>query len=153
LRRVLLDREVRKIVLRRRNRIKTYVSTLLAERSGQWEVYSDTELIAPGPRIDIDVEKLREHVRLNELYYGEINGLLGSTGQSSLVVEYENLASPRQGSAILAFLGVGDRTRRLVPRSVKQNPADLSLLVSNYDELLGTLNGSELIDELRSVDP
>ena len=150
---VLLDPGVRKIVLKRRNRIKTYVSTLIAERSGQWEVYSGSELVGPGPRVDLKVEQLCEHIRINESYYAGINGLLDSTGQRSLVVDYENLASTEQGSAILAFLGVGDEARRLVPRSVKQNPADLRLLISNYDELLGSLQGSELFHELCSVDP
>jgi LPS sulfotransferase NodH len=153
LRNVLLDPGVRKIVLKRRNRIKTYVSTLIAERSGQWEVYSDSELVGPGPRVDLNLEQLREHIRINESYYAEINGLLGSTGQSSLFVDYENLASTRQRSTILAFLGVGDLARRLVARSVKQNPADLRLLISNYDSLLGALAGSELYHELCSVDP
>jgi len=150
---VLLDPAVRKIVLKRRNRIKAYISTLIAERSGQWEAYSDSELVGPGPRIDLDVEKLHEYIRINKSYYAGINGFLNSTGQSSLVVDYENLASAQQGSAILAFLGVGDPARRLVPRSVKQNPADLRLLISNYDALLGSLVGSELFHELCSVDP
>ncbi len=150
---MLLSPRVRKLVLKRRNRIKTYVSTLVAERSGQWEVYSDSELVGPGPRIDLDIEQLCEHIRINESYYTEINDLLGTSDQSSLFVDYENLATTQQRSAILTFLGVGDERHQLVPRTVKQNPDDLRLLIWNYDALLGSLEGSELFDELCSVDP
>jgi LPS sulfotransferase NodH len=153
LEKVLRDPEVRKIVLERRNRIKTYVSTLVAERTGQWEVYSAADLVAPGPRIHLDLDQLRQHIHLNESYYIEINDVLSSTGQRSLVVDYESLANPIEHRSVLGYLGIGASSYQLKARSVKQNPADLRALVSNYDELLGSLEGTALFDELCSPDP
>ncbi len=51
---VVEDTGVKKIVLRRRNRIKTYVSERIAQETQQWEVYSRQELTMPRPRIQVD---------------------------------------------------------------------------------------------------
>ena len=87
---VLRDPGVRKIVLHRRNRIKTYVSTLVAERSGQWEVYREADLVEPGPKLELNVSDLRTHIATNETYY---------------VADQHSLA-------ILRPNGSGDRLRR-----------------------------------------
>jgi LPS sulfotransferase NodH len=147
---VLRDPGVRKIVLHRRNRIKTYVSTLVAERLGQWEVYREADLVEPRPKVELNVSDLRTHIAANEAYYAQINTVMRSSGQTGLEIAYEELARPAEHSRLLAFLGVIGRSVPLVGRSVKQNPTDLRQLVANYDEVLYSLRGTDLDRDLRS---
>jgi hypothetical protein len=150
---VLRDPEVRKIVLKRRNRIKTYVSSLIAERSGQWEAYNEAELAGPKPKIELEIDQFHHHIRVNELYYDEIDAILRSTNQGALAVTYENLVNSSEAATMLSYLGIGCRSCELVPASVKQNPTDLRLLISNYDEVSAELEGGELYEELYSTEP
>jgi LPS sulfotransferase NodH len=147
---VLLDRSVRKIVLSRRNRIRTYVSSLVAERSGQWEVYSEADLIEPRPKVDVDVSDLHRQVAQNEAYYARIERALQFSGQEALAVVYEDLGSSAEHSRVLAYLDVADASVPLFARSVKQNPGDLRRLVANYDEVLSSLRDTEMVAELCS---
>jgi len=147
---VLEDREVRKIVLHRGNRIKTYVSTLVALQSGQWEVYSEADLIEPEPKIELNVPDLRRHIAENDAYYARIDNAIRASGQSALNVTYEDLGGSDEHSRLLDYLGVGCRSVPLVALSIKQNPSDLRRLVANYDEVLKALQDSELVAELCS---
>jgi LPS sulfotransferase NodH len=147
---VLGDPDVRKIVLKRHNRIKTFVSALVAERTGQWEVYSDADLIQHKPKVELKLEDLRRHMSENEAYYEGIDNVLRSTGQKALKIAYEDLGSAQAHSLLLGYLGVRDSLAPLIARSVKQNPNDLRRLVTNYDELLNALRGTELVAELLS---
>lgn len=148
--RVLGDSDVRKIVLKRQNRIKTFVSALVAERSGQWEVYCDADLIEPKPKVELDLSDLRRHIAENEAYYAGIDSVLRSSGQYALNVAYEDLSSSQAHSRLLQYLEVRDRSAPLFAQSVKQNPTDLRRLVANYDEVLCALRGTELASELLS---
>ncbi len=70
---VVEDTGVKKIVLRRRNRIKTYVSEKIAQETQQWEVYSRHELTMPRPRIHVDAEELLQHIAINQHFYAELS--------------------------------------------------------------------------------
>jgi LPS sulfotransferase NodH len=150
LRHVLFETAVRKIVLKRRNRIKTFVSSLIAERSGQWEVYSEADLVEPRPKVELNVSDLHRSVAENEAYYVGIDSVLQSSGQEALAVAYEDLGDPVEHLRLLATLGVSCRSGRLVARSIKQNPTDLRSLIANYDEVLDSLRGTEMAAELSS---
>jgi hypothetical protein len=66
---VLHDRGIRKIVLRRINQLKTYVSAKIAEKTGQWEVYREADLVANKPKIAVDFEEFRRHAAENDRFY------------------------------------------------------------------------------------
>ncbi len=142
---VLREPGVRKIVLKRRNRIKTYVSTLVAERSGQWEAYSEAELVEPRPKVELNIANLQQHIAENQAYYERIDNALQSSGQDAVAVVYEDLGDPLEHVRLLAALGVLCRSVPLVARSVKQNPTDLRRLVSNFDEVLVKLQGTDMV--------
>jgi LPS sulfotransferase NodH len=150
LRHVLFENAVRKIVLKRRNRIKTFVSSLIAERSGQWEVYSEADLVEPRTKVELNVSDLHRSVAENEAYYDAIDSTIKATGQQSLTVAYEDLGDPAELARLLTALGVTCPSVRLVARSIKQNPTDLRRLVANFDEVLDTLRGTEMAAELSS---
>jgi LPS sulfotransferase NodH len=149
---VLNDQEVKKIVLRRKNHIKTFVSMLISEETGQWEVYSESDLIQARPKVQVDWPALCEFIAFNDAYYGEIESALESSNQTFLRVAYENLFSDEERLMILKFLGVTPAPYVQRVESIKQNSSDLRNLIANFAELEATLQGSGLEAELRSTD-
>ena len=149
---LLDDRDVRKIVLRRNNRLKTYVSAKIAEQTGQWEVYRESDLVADKPKIVVDFEDFRRHAAENERFHAQIEDVLDRTGQESLHVNYERLLDEDEQLRWLRFLGVTRLSVPLMAASVKQNPTDLRRIVSNYDELLIAMRGTVMEAELCSLD-
>lgn len=148
LRHVLACPSIKKIVLRRRNRIKTYVSQKISQRLDEWEVYHPRELASQRPRVDVDVALLREQIASNERFYREIGESLTPGSASSIDVEYEALSSRSVHRRLLDFLEVSERDLELKPASIKQNSANLEDLVTNFAELAGALKGSDLEEEL-----
>jgi LPS sulfotransferase NodH len=149
---VLRDSGVRKIVLRRRNRVKTWVSEQVAERLGQWEVYDETQLAAARPRLEIDVRDLREHVARNEAFYRQVEASLSESCQEFRRIWYEDLWSPEERARLLDFLEASPTDTDLAPRSVKQNPRDLREVVANFDEVAEALRGDPLREELLDLE-
>jgi LPS sulfotransferase NodH len=144
---VLDDPGVKKITLRRENRIRTYVSEQIAERLDQWEVYDERDLAGPRPRIEVDCGDLARHVSLNEGFYAMISSRLQRSRQDGLEVHYERLFDSGEQHRILDYLGV-EAASGLVAHSVRQNSEHLSDLIANYDQLRDALAGSDLALDL-----
>jgi LPS sulfotransferase NodH len=151
-RHVVADARVRKIVLLRRNRIKTFVSELIAEKPGRWESYGRADTSEGRERLEVDVEELRRHAALNREYYARVYDALDSTEQDYLRVTYESLKGEAEWLRMLRFLGVAPDASALAPATRKQNPKDLRDIVSNYAQLEALLAGSEFEPELRETD-
>jgi LPS sulfotransferase NodH len=144
---VLADPGVRVIVLRRLNRLKTFVSELRAEKTSRWEVYDPAD-IAACPRVPVDLRALEAYVAENEAFYAGIDAALARSGSPVLRVTYERLFEPAEQQRILAFLGLAPDGAQLNARSVKQNSCDLRELVENYDALARSVAGTALALEL-----
>lgn len=136
---------VKKIVLRRRHRLKTYVSERIARELDQWEVYDRKELVRDRPRLVVEGHDALEHASTNTRFYRSLEEAL--RGQAFCDIDYEDLLMPRLHRNILQFLDV-DPDVPLRPGSVKQNPDDLRQIVANFDELRSQLRGTELESEL-----
>jgi LPS sulfotransferase NodH len=145
---VLADPSVRKIVLRRRNRVKTCVSEKVALLLDSWEVYDEADLPVEKPRIDLDPQELQEHAARNERFYERVEASIEGTGQTCLRVDYEDLGSPEEHGRLLRYLDAVPNDAPLEPTSVKQNPVDLREIVRNFDALAEALRGDPLRDEL-----
>ena len=148
---VLDTQEIQKIVLRRRNRVKTYVSDLIARKTNQWEVYNPRELAFPRPQVAVDAKALRQHVEQNQQFYSRLENTLKQTRQEYLELTYELLLTAGEQSRVLDFLHPTRCRVPLTPSSVKQNPMDLRQSIANYDELLTQLSGCELAAELQDA--
>jgi LPS sulfotransferase NodH len=148
MRSLLEDTGVLKIVLYRRNRLKTYVSELIARQTNQWEVYAGDELSTEMPRLRVDIGSLKEHSELNQRFYEEVNETLKATQQACIEMVYENIFSRSEHVRLLDFLGVKATQVKLVHSSIKQNDNDLSTLIENFQELELALEGSEYLAEL-----
>jgi hypothetical protein len=153
---VLRDADVRKIVLRRQNRVRTFVSQRISEETGQWEVYREADLVSQRPRVHVDVGALRKSIAENEGYYGEVERLLEATGQLFVRVSYERLVVERdvECTRVLEFLGLPEADRAAATlriRGVRQNPASLRELITNYAELEHALAGTRLAEDLEGL--
>ncbi len=109
LRAVLGDPAINKIVLRRQNRIKTYVSEKIAQQTQQWEVYRGQHLAMPRPRVSVDRTDLLNHIAVNEQCYADIEASLKRMNQPRIDVLYETLFAPAEQLRILEYLGVHAR--------------------------------------------
>ena len=143
---LLRDPGVRKILLKRRNRVRTYVSEEIARHTGVWETYderAETEI----PALRIEAGDLIRHSDLNAAYYAALESSLEATGQAWLETDYEALADGGEMERILAFLGVA-ASSALPAASYKRGPAHLGAVVENFDELADALEGTALLDDL-----
>lgn len=144
---VVGDAGVKKIVLRRRNAVKTYVSERIAQQTGCWEAYSNAELPARTPRIRVDPRALSEHVEMNARFYAVLERAMTATGQGWHGLDYEDVFDGGCQRGLLDWLGVSVDVE-LRPASVKQNDRDLRQLIDNYQELSGALAGTDLAPAL-----
>ncbi len=149
---ILINPQVRKLVLSRRNRIKTFVSEMLAEQTGQWESYETSRTSAGKRKVCIELKALLAHIALNQDYYAHIQESLETTGQTFLRVAYEDLKFEEEWMRILKFLEVSPIAWPLTPGTRKQNSTDLRDLISNFTELDAALAGSELHAEMHALE-
>jgi LPS sulfotransferase NodH len=146
-RRVLANAEVRKIVIRRSNRVRTYVSETLAERTGEWESYEWVKTRDTQRTVWIDPDQLQRHISMNRRYYDEIDQALAASRAPALHVRYEDLSEQQVRQRMLQFLDVSPVVS-LRPGTRRQNPAPLKVLIENFKELRHALQGSDLQRDL-----
>lgn len=147
---VLDDTTVRKIILRRRSRLRTYLSERIAIELDQWEVYRPEDLALDRPRIHVDVNELLAHASENERFYAELDRALAASEQLAIRTDYEDLLSAKTWRRLLAEIGVRDIEFPLNAKSVRQNSGDLRQLIANYDDVVATLRGTPFEAEIRS---
>lgn len=148
---VLGNPDIRKIVIRRRNRIRTFVSERVAEITGGWESYEYSKRVKSPLPIAVSPEELKEQVARNQAFYRGICQRLKELHQDWLEVEYEHLASTTQRIALLEYLGV-DTHHRLHAATRKINSGELEFMISNFAELETALKGSDLEPDLYATD-
>ena len=150
---VLSDSGVRKIVLKRRNRVKSFVSLLLARQTAEWVLYHDDPPPAARPRIRLEAGELFEHIHYNRQYYEQIESRLQTSGQRSLELFYEDLLAGTGLRAALSFLDLPpEDALTLRGQCWKLTPQKLADVISNFDDVAGALRGTELEPELLSHD-
>jgi LPS sulfotransferase NodH len=151
---VLADPEIAKIVMRRRNRVKTYVSEMVAQLTGEWESYPGIR--PPGERLLLPVPAagLFRWIEHTETWYDEIARRLAGGGQTALDVAYEDLFGEKGPAAVrrvLEHLDVAADASALAGATRRQSPIDLRGSIANFDELAAALQGTELEGELHAV--
>jgi len=146
------DSAVSKILLYRRNRLKTFISEEIARQTDRWEVYTRSELAPVTPRLHVDIEAFRAHCDLNEGFYQDIRNALGSGGQRWVETAYEEILTAPEHVRLLGFLGVEATGVKLTQSSIKQGGKDLRTHIENYQELERAFQGSEHLEELYNYD-
>ena len=146
---VLSDRSVRKILLKRRNRVRSFVSLLLARQTGEWVVYDDRAAPGARPRVHVDPALLFENIALHERFYGETESALRVSGQDHVCLWYEDLKAEGGIAPALDFLGVTGPPALPQGQTWRLAPATLHELIANFDALSAAVRGSDLEEELR----
>jgi hypothetical protein len=149
---VLEDRGVRKILLRRGNALRTYISELIAMKTGSWEVYDRRKLSARPLQVRVELDGLRNHMEANAAFYRQLEDVLCRTRQDFISTAYERLCCEEEHARLVDFLGVPRNEFLLEARSIRQNPERLSELVVNYRELASDLESSDLAPFLEMED-
>jgi hypothetical protein len=148
---VLADPGIRKVVLKRRNRIKSFVSLLLARQTGEWVIYNDAATPGARPKVHVDEGELRQHIAFNDAYYAEIESAIQQPGQMGHVLHYEDLFSETSLCGTLRFLGVAEPNPALLAgQTWKLSSTSLRDLVASFDSLESSLRGTALEEELYS---
>lgn len=142
---VLANPEIKKIILRRKNTVKSYVSKLIAEKSGVWEDYGEARH-DKSLQVEVDLQLLRQDIAANQDYYAHIDQRLEQTQQQCLHLEYEQLTDDACQREILAYLNCEDLP--LHARSRKQNPNNLEQRVKNYRQILEQCEDEEILAQL-----
>lgn len=150
-RRLLADATVAKVILRRQNRVKIYVSRCISELLAEWEVYREQDLIRERPRVTFDVPRFLDEVAFDEAYYAEIRNAVENQGHAWIEVLYESLSSIPEQNRMVRFLTAEPIQGGLDIRSVKQNSRNLRDLILNYDEVVRSLAGTEFEAELQDL--
>ena len=151
-RHLLSDNSIDKIVLRRQNRLRVYVSRRISESLNEWEVYRQEDLTRDRPRIRVDVKQFVDEAAFDNAYYAEIRNEVVTGNHRWIEVSYESLHLANKQNRIQEFLEVDPLSQGLEIRSVKQNSNYLPDLIANYDELRQSLQGTEFENELDDFD-
>ncbi len=151
IRHVLRDSNVSKIILRRANRLKTFVSQLVAEHTDQWEAYRDGPPVSPSARVRIEVPALQAHAKLNAVFYQDVRDALESGRQPYMELLYEDLDCRPEHTRTLEFLGLTPPHPQLSAASMKQSGRHLRTMITNFDELEVALRGTEHHEELHDT--
>lgn len=144
---VLSDPEVKKILLRRRNKIKRYVSQIVAEGTDCWIKYEDTPV--EQVKVKVEPELLLETERIIDSGYDRMKKKLISTNQFFKEIYYEDLVGERKVEtlkSISEFVGCRNVDTECWSKDAtfKQNSDKLSDIIENYDQLKDALAGTEL---------
>ena len=148
----LSDPMARKIVIKRRNRVKLFVSEKLALTTGIWESYPWSEAGPEKRGVRVSLDELRDHIAMNERYYGWLERSFAERDEPHLEVTYEQLGTAGERARLLAFLGLSEPDGGLETITRKQNPKDLREIVVNFDQLAAEIAGSELEAEFYDRD-
>lgn len=142
---LLADHSIKKILLKRKNAVKSYVSKLIAQGNGIWEDYGDQK-DRHHTAVTVDIDQLNEDIAFNQDFYQEIESSLKSSAQQYCALEYEQLQNVNSQKRLLDFIGLNYQP--LTTASIKQNPTDLRKIVSNYSELLENCANDTLRQQL-----
>ncbi len=148
---LLGDPSIRKILVRRYNRVRTFVSELLATQTGVWEAYADEDLVSELPQVQVSLDELRSHIATNERFYTGVYTALAGSGQDYVELVYEKLLNPEEQRKALNFLGFSHIQPKLEAASVKQNSRPLRELIANFSELDALLEDGEYHAELHEL--
>jgi hypothetical protein len=134
---------VHKIILRRENRVRAYVSRTRAGLTG-W--YADR--IYDHLQVRLEPEELLAFANRYDRFYAEMRA--ATPGSPTMFVSYEHLGEPATQSALVAFLGVRSSDLPLSATIRRQSSGSLRGAITNFDELRVALAGTSLLDDLEA---
>jgi LPS sulfotransferase NodH len=147
---VLKNKNIKKIILNRENKIKTFVSLRIAQKTNcfsSFEEKKEQTYKNHTEKIIVNLEELKKYIIYDNVYYNKIKHYLTKTNQNYIYLTYEEFTSAESNSIkreILEYLNVEPNPELIKTRHVKQNPDNLCELIENYDEIKSLMQGSPL---------
>lgn len=138
---LLADPSVAKIVLRRENRLRVYVSARRATITGAFAERRYDHL-----RVAVDPDDVLRFADDYACYFDWIDVV--TRGQDVLRLTYERLFEPGAVARALRFLGVEPDELLVTPAHARQSSDSLRHAIANFDELAAGLAGTDLLPEL-----
>lgn len=142
------DPGLRAIVLRRRNRLRTFLSERIAEATGEWESYPGRPVRSEPLCVEVRAPEVLAHAAANQAYYQWLDAALRAAGQPRCDVAYEELDDPATHGRLLAFLGLEDRP--LFGQTRRQGARDLCQSIRNFAQLAEELAATPLAGDLQA---
>lgn len=135
------DKEIKIIHLQRKNLLRVHISRLIAGKTDAWTSREEAGLSAEDKKVHINVDDLFSDIEESLDYIKDTNNRFRH--HEVLEVFYEDLTANRDHvmEEVFSFLDLpmADLTSDLK----KQNPEELSALVSNFEEVMNRLKASE----------
>lgn len=145
------DKDIKKILLLRRNKIKSYVSHLIAKNTGIWsQRNTDFETRKKENKqtsVNVELDSLYRYIENVDQYYDNLQKKISNSKQPFLKIFYEDILGNNSEDAktkILKFIGVFENPQYLQTKTKKQNANELCNLISNFTELEFKLRGTKL---------
>ncbi|MBT5149504.1 MAG: glycosyltransferase [Candidatus Peribacter sp.] len=149
---VVNDTDVQKIIIRRKNRVRQYVSFQIALQSKVWGVRNGEQ--TQSANITIDPELFKEYASHVEYHYSQLLKRLEDSGQEYVEIYYEEVMGPNREKymeKICTFLGA-EYKEGLSASLIKQNAGPLSKVIENYEEVEAALKGTQFESMLYQED-
>lgn len=151
---LIKDKNIKKIILSRRNKVKCYVSRLIAQKTGRWDSYNLSQMKnKENISVSVNASKLLRWSRKSDYYFNELQQKINKMEQNFLELSYEDLIGKHSElvkSDLLKFIGVSPAIDYLQAPLKKQNSNNLEDLIANFHELKDQLHGTELEKHLES---
>lgn len=136
--------DVHKVILRRRNRIRAFLSRVRSQALSRWVRDS-----YDGMRVRLDPDELLAYVRRYDRFYEQM--LTTSHGTPMREVLYEDLLDdPQSARDVVEFLGVEPSEIPLHAGLPRQSDDRTRDVVTNFEELSELLRGTALQPELEA---
>jgi len=129
-------RDFKIVHLLRRNRLRCYVSLLIAEKTNTWyENQSQATLALDERRVQIDHRELLRFIHKSRAHEARASERLRHS--DVLEIHYEDLVTDLETSVLAALehVGAGTEWNGELVSLRRQNPEPLSNLIINYEEL------------------
>lgn len=140
---VLLNPRVKKVLLTRRNILRTEVSRQIADKTNEWIKFDDT---TQCNRIQFDLVQFWRHFEKTNGQIGKLKESLLERGQDHLEIFFEELTNESRDSVLKEFcdyLGVKQWEFKFADVKIKrQNPFTLRELLVNFEEVERGLTGT-----------
>ena len=129
----LIDsRDVRKIVLYRRNVLANYSSKLLASASGKWD-HRNNEPVQEQRKVRFNAKQFVKFHNKYVEYYGRVLARLNESQQCFWLHNYEDINSNHLFAGLVGFIGGKASSISLESKHRRQNSADIVSRFVNPD--------------------
>lgn len=131
---LLHRRQIKKVFLSR-NPIQSFISLLMANKTGKWTKRKNTPAITKKTKVEAPIKQLINHVLHQKIFYERLRMVSQLTGQSFFLMDYSQVKEPRILSDLASYLEIGRWLNDLVETYHKQIKDSYLEIVDNYENI------------------